>query len=64
VSGDHLLGSHEKADGRRERKVTVFVRVLNTRIVPADVPMKTYLPDGSNRATVIAALVKLVHTLP
>ena len=64
MSGDHLLGSHEKADGRRETKLTAFVRVLNTRIVPADVPMKTYLPDGSNRATVIADLVILVHILP
>lgn len=44
-------------------KLTAFVRVLNTRIVPADVPMKTYLPDGSNRATVIADLVKLEHIL-
>ena len=41
VSGDHLLGSHEKVDGRRETKLTVFIWVLNTRIVPADVPMKT-----------------------
>ncbi len=43
-------------------KLTIFVRVLNTRIVPADVPMKTYLPDGSNRATVIADLVKVSET--
>jgi len=46
----------------RMMKLTIFVRVLNTRIVPADVPMKTYLPDGSNRATVIADLVKVSET--
>lgn len=36
--------------------LTVFVRALNTRTDPEAVPMNICLPEGSNRATVIADL--------
>lgn len=36
--------------------ITVFVRVLNTRIDPDAVPTKIFLPVGSNRAAVIGDL--------
>jgi hypothetical protein len=39
--------------------LTVFVLLLNTRTFPVDVPTKTYLPDGSNRAVVMMELTSL-----
>jgi hypothetical protein len=37
--------------------MTVFVRVLNTRIEPEEVPTKICLPDKSNRAVIMAELL-------
>ena len=59
MSCDHLWFGDERESGMGEcdEKLTIFVRALNTSMVPADVPTNTYLPEGSNRATVIADLV-------
>lgn len=38
---------------------TVFVRVLNTSTNPFEVPMKTCLPEGSKRATVMMDLYNI-----
>lgn len=67
VSADHLSSERrtcacDVSTGKRWEEMgregarTVFVRVLNTRTDPVEVPAKMCFPEGSKRATVIADL--------
>jgi hypothetical protein len=59
MSADHLQAT-KRPDSEREFMRTVLVRVLKTRIDPAEVPTKTCLPEGSKRTEVMAAILEML----